>query len=420
MMRHKFFFSFGFLFLAILITAGSCGTTPPTPKAILSNLSPNPLTLPTVNVGQTASGTFSFENTGDATLNYTIGYSPTPESGSLEAGQQSENFDASFDCKNVGTYTASLEITSNGGDKTLDIKGECKEKPVSTGNFDIDIRFVGNTTTDEQKDIFAQAELTWEAIINGDLLDAQWDSVDQTQLNDCEPDAPNIVGETIDDLVIFAKVGPIDGIDGTLAQAGPLALRQDATLLPYGGCMAFDEADINSLVQDGSFADVILHEMGHVLGIGTLWNSGLRNLGSPPCTRGGGDVSYTGSKGILEFAALGGTGNPLIEGSTNLRGSDCGHWNEGTFDNELMTFRIEGSGTRNPLSKLTIASLDDLGYAVDYNLAASYDLPDGLGGCSPNCAVVETQSNDEHWEIVIQPAVRPQPKEMLKSFSKKQ
>ena len=35
--------------------------------------------------------------------------------------------------------------------------------------------------------------------------------------------------------------------------------------------MSFDTDDLSRMEQDGSLIDVIIHEMGHVLGIGTLW-----------------------------------------------------------------------------------------------------------------------------------------------------
>jgi hypothetical protein len=36
--------------------------------------------------------------------------------------------------------------------------------------------------------------------------------------------------------------------------------------------MSFDTADLDRMEADGCLQDVILHEMGHVLGFGTLWS----------------------------------------------------------------------------------------------------------------------------------------------------
>ena len=47
--------------------------------------------------------------------------------------------------------------------------------------------------------------------------------------------------------------------------------------------MGFDSADLNMMQRDGTLKSVILHEMGHVLGIGTLWRHKrlLKGAGTP-------------------------------------------------------------------------------------------------------------------------------------------
>ena len=55
------------------------------------------------------------------------------------------------------------------------------------------------------------------------------------------------------------------------------------------------------------------------------------------------------------------------EGST---GSRCKHWSETCLVNELMTTTLnEGS---NPMSRITVGGLEDLGYVVDYSNAGTY------------------------------------------------
>ena len=63
-------------------------------------------------------------------------------------------------------------------------------------------------------------------------------------------------------------------------------------------------------------------------------------------------------------------------------GTRDGHWRESVFRTELMTGWI-GSGT-NPMSTMTIASLRDLGYAVNMAAADAYTLPARTG---PNARV---------------------------------
>ncbi|MFI7294942.1 hypothetical protein [Streptomyces sp. NPDC050121] len=85
-----------------------------------------------------------------------------------------------------------------------------------------------------------------------------------------------IDGEVIDDLLILAQGRSIDGPGGILGQAGPTHVRPpsagSAASLPAKGIMSSDTADLEQMEQDGTLNDVITHEMGHVLGIGSVWN----------------------------------------------------------------------------------------------------------------------------------------------------
>ncbi|MFJ8596602.1 hypothetical protein [Streptomyces sp. NPDC093598] len=115
---------------------------------------------------------------------------------------------------------------------------------------------------------------------------------------------------------------------------------------------------------DGSLLDVITHEMGHVLGVGTLWDDfGLRKdfPGHNPI--------YVGPAALKAFGTL--VGEP--PGTVPSAGS---HWRESVFDSELMSPSIDGND--NPLSRVTVASLQYLGYTVDLDAAEPYALPNLL------------------------------------------
>jgi hypothetical protein len=152
--------------------------------------------------------------------------------------------------------------------------------------------------------------------------------------------------------------------------------------------MQFDIADVNALLASGQLRDVITHEMGHVLGIGSLWNVD----GSPFLLNGasgvkGGNPFFTGSSAKDFFARIGGTvdvdGGVPIENCASGVPDDCGqgtndsHWRESVFRNELMTGYI-GVGT-NPLSNVTIAALADQGFFVTNAAADAYVLPTPSG-----------------------------------------
>ena len=188
--------------------------------------------------------------------------------------------------------------------------------------------------------------------------------------------------ERIDDLLIVAAVGEIDGPGGTLGQAGPCLGRFDGPFVfPYYGRMEFDAADLDELERSGDLDDVILHEMGHVLGIGTLWDLvGL--LRNPSSETGVLDTHFEGRRAIDAFDDAGGAGyngaKVPVE-NTGGPGTVNSHWRgnrqEPVFGMELMVGWADGGSERSPLSAITIQSLADLGYAVDVTAADPYRLP---------------------------------------------
>lgn len=82
---------------------------------------------------------------------------------------------------------------------------------------------------------------------------------------------------------------------------------------------------------------MILHEMAHCLGIGTVWD--LNNWYSSTCTTGSGAfITYTGANAVAAYQTTNCAGTaPQIETSTGSGGSDCGHWAESAYNAELMT-----------------------------------------------------------------------------------
>lgn len=69
-------------------------------------------------------------------------------------------------------------------------------------------------------------------------------------------------------LLISAALIEIDGVFGTLGQAGPLYVWSDCRSISIEGFMEFDIDDIAYMESTGIFEGVILHEMGHAIGIG--------------------------------------------------------------------------------------------------------------------------------------------------------
>lgn len=168
---------------------------------------------------------------------------------------------------------------------------------------------------------------------------------------------------TVDDVLIAARAVPLDGPLGLLGQAGALGLR--ATGEPYLGSMEFDSADLADYAASGRLEDLILHEMGHVLGIGTTWvgDGRIDDLVTNP--------TYNGVAGNAAWHELGGSGKVPVEDQGGP-GTRVVHWRETTFNTELMTGYNDGD---ERLSRVTIGALADRGYGVDLTAADEYHLP---------------------------------------------
>jgi protocatechuate 3,4-dioxygenase beta subunit len=124
------------------------------------------------------------------------------------------------------------------------------------------------------------------------------------------------------------------------------------------------------MLANGSLSNVIFHEMGHVLGIGTLWGPGLKNLVTGVGTA---DPRYTGANAVAAYKALGGPGTSIPVENTGGAGTAGAHWRETVFTNEIMTGFLN-TGT-NPASSISVASLADLGYTVDLTKSDAYLIP---------------------------------------------
>ena len=208
-------------------------------------------------------------------------------------------------------------------------------------DFNITIVFEGDDWTEELQQSFITSAEYLSFLIRGDLSDRAG----------------------IDDVEITATLTPIDGAGGILGQAGPTGFRFTEGFLPTTGIMEFDTADAEDFDAQGLFDDIVLHEMMHVLGIGTLFDLQGDTIGSI----GGDDLKYTGfntrvaynttERDIARNDPTRFQGVPLeTDGGPGTAG---GHWDDELFEDELMTGFISPS---NYVGAITVAAFEDLGY----------------------------------------------------------
>ncbi|MGM0585592.1 MAG: leishmanolysin-related zinc metalloendopeptidase [Pseudomonadota bacterium] len=203
-------------------------------------------------------------------------------------------------------------------------------------DYNIELNFSGSWTVSQQTAVIESAEYL-STLVTGDLPD---------------------VGD-VDDLSIDVSISSYDGSGGTIGWASLTAVRGD--YLPYEGSFFFDADDVDRYESDGRFDDVALHEMGHLMGFGSIWGYQGQTADYD------GDLRFTGENATLaynaEFASIADSdplsayGVPIeTDGGSGTAGK---HWDDATFGSELFTGYINGD---NYVSAMSVASLEDLGY----------------------------------------------------------
>lgn len=204
-----------------------------------------------------------------------------------------------------------------------------------SAGYNITIEFKGTWST-ENLAIFKAAADKFTALIIGELQDV------------------TVIGKggikVVDDILITAELGRIDGAGNILGQAGPTSIRT-ANSLPATATMKFDIVDVDAM-GPAAFAAVVMHEMAHSLGFGAIWDRlGLVTNGF-----------YTGESAVFEYHQMGGTLAGIRVEDGGGSGTAGSHWDEETFDQELMTGYLDAT---TYFTRMSAASFEDLGYTIN-------------------------------------------------------
>src|SRR6476661_538253 len=324
----------------------------------------------TANVGQTVATPLTIQvndATGHPISGITVGFTVDPQLASVGSPTGVTGADGRTATPLTIIGSGPIPVTAQIANTTLSTA--FTETGVSP--FSIELQFLTDTTK-AQGDAFEAARHRWEGLIVGDVPNVQLSAT----AGQCGTNSPAL-SRSVDDVLILVTLEPIDGAGNVLGAAGPCFVRTGSRL-PVLGVMKFDTADLDVLESSGLLQPVILHEMGHVLGYGTIWTD--KNLLADPSLTGGTDPHFTGAQAISAFNAVGGSNYTAsakvpVE-DTGGAGTADAHWRESVFGNELMTGFVDAS--TNPLSRVSVASMADLGYTVNLAGADPYTLAPGL------------------------------------------
>ena len=222
--------------------------------------------------------------------------------------------------------------------------------------FQIRLVFPPDTPDDIREAMNSQAEYWMEILRDTEAPDVfgEW----LCHRPDWHPSIP-----VIDDIVVRVRFDYRRN-QASLCGIEPLLRHR----IPYMGLVSLSE----SVTQDiGRLEIVARHELGHVLGIGTLWRirGQLKNRSTAEDVR---DTYVLAPLAERAFDAAGGSSyaGPKVPLHQYGDGSRNSHWRFDVFGPELMA---PAAGA--PTSGVTLQALADLGYKVDLSLADPYTLP---------------------------------------------
>jgi Leishmanolysin len=302
-----------------------------------------------------------------------------------------------------GTNTMTATAPGVGSAATFTAIGQAEAYPIQIMNF-------GPALSAPVQAALDSAQAKWQRVVYRSVGTWPQSAFTYAAGQYCGESTAPAVSQAVPGLLILVKFDSIDGPGKILAEAGPCYVRP-GTDFTIGGLMIFDTADVAAMVTNGTLTSVVTHEMGHIIGFGTLWNWNTACLADTSVAATSttsatiNDTYFSCPNAQAEFDSLGGTsytgggssppaGNIVpVEncGTSPYVYPNCGlgtvnsHWREKVMTNELMTGYINTGA--NPLSAITVGSFADEGYGVNYAAADAwvhtFTAPAAGGGAAP-------------------------------------
>ena len=269
-----------------------------------------------------------------------------------------------------GTYHILVHAFSAFGNATLKVTTDV----APADEFDLELVMV-NEGTASQNGIITQVAERYESMIGL----GEFDATLNVAADECAPGMPEVTDVDVDDFGVYVMIGPLDGAGNAVAMSGTCAIRIGIggwVGMPVLGAVVLDQADIATLEADGVLETVVTREMARAMGFDPgIWSAhGFLQNPSLPETPDA-DTHMNAHLVVAAFNAAGGEGYtgarvPLENGA--MEGISDSYWRASVFGDEVMTPYVTGDS--QPLSRITLEALYEVGYELDVMMADPFTL----------------------------------------------
>ncbi len=216
------------------------------------------------------------------------------------------------------------------------------------GGFKIELRYLGDVP-DDVRAAASAAATKWMQVVTGPVLPVQ---IDQTTTT-CG--FGPLLAERVPGVIVFVRMSSPDALVTAAADGGSCGLRQ-GTLISYEGAITVSTPGLKNSRAARYLDTIFLHELGHVLGIGTNWfQSPYLHDASGPNPR---FLGPRAMQAAFDVGASASRTTPVPVSHSGESGAYT-HWRTPALGNDIM---LSGGGTA--LTIVSAAALEDMGYTI--------------------------------------------------------